>query len=68
MINLLRYSTKNFHNIELLKPTFNKSLSTLERMMEELCIGYLFDRISIKIIDISPENTMKILLRCKTML
>ena len=68
MINLLRYSTKNFKNIEMLKPIFNKSLSTLEKIMDELMLGYLFDRMSIKILDISPENTLKILLRCKSML
>jgi len=36
--------------------------------MDELMIGYLFDRISLKIIEISPENAMKILLRCKMMM
>ena len=35
--------------------------------MDELSIGYLYDRISMKIVDISPDNTMKILLRCKMM-
>lgn len=68
MINVFRFNSKNFSNIEMLKPVFNKSLSTLERIMDELMLGYLYDRISMKIVDISPENTMKILLRCKVML
>jgi hypothetical protein len=68
MINLFRYNSKFFSNIEQLKPVFNKSLSTLEKIMDELMIGYLFDRISLKIVEISPENAMKILLRCKMML
>eukprot|EP00347_Sterkiella_histriomuscorum_P005683 403355663 len=67
MINLFKYSSKSFSNIEQLKPVFNKSLVTLERIMDELSIGYLYDRISMKIVDISPDNTMKILLRCRMM-
>lgn len=38
-INLLRYSTKDFANLEVLKPIFNKSLNTLEKVMEELMLG-----------------------------
>ena len=67
MINLLRYSTKEFNSIDLLKPLFNKSLLTLEKIMEELMLGHVFDRIQIKLVEISPENTMKILIRCKMM-
>ena len=36
--------------------------------MDELSLGYLYDRISMRIVEISPENTTKILLRCKMML
>lgn len=68
MINVFRFNSKNFTNIDMLKPVFNKSLSTLEKIMDELMLGYLFDRISLKIVEISPENAMKILLRCKMML
>lgn len=68
MINMLRYSAKNFTNIDMLKPLFNKSLNTLEKIMEELNLGYLFDRISAKILEITPENSMKVLVRCKMML
>ena len=68
MINLFRYSSKDFNKIDMLKPLFNKALNTLEKIMDELMLGFLFDRISVKIVDISPENTMKILLRCKMML
>ena len=67
MINLLRYSSKDFNSIDLLKPLFNKSLMTLERIMEELMLGHVFDRIQTKLVEISPENTMKILIRCKMM-
>jgi hypothetical protein len=68
MINLLRYSTKDFVNLEILKPIFNKSLNSLEKVMEELMLGPYFDKICVKIIDITPDNTMKILIRCKMML
>jgi hypothetical protein len=68
MINMLRYSAKNFTNIEMLKPLFNKSLTTLELIMEEMSLGYLFDRISVRIVEITPENTLKLLLRSKMML
>ncbi len=68
MINMLRYSNKNFTSIDLLKPLFNKSLMTLERMMNEMSVGYLYDRISNRILEITPENTLKILVRCKLML
>ena len=67
MINLLRYSSKEFSSIDLLKPFFNKSLLTLEKVMEELMLGHAFDRIQVKLVEISPENTMKILIRCKMM-
>ncbi|CDW86165.1 UNKNOWN [Stylonychia lemnae] len=68
MINLFRYNGKFFSNIDQLKPVFNKALATLEKIMDELMIGYIFDRISLKITEISPENAMKILLRCRLML
>ena len=68
MLNMLKYSAKNFTTIDILRPMFNKSLGTLEKIMEELSISYLFDRISNKILDITPENTMKLLVRCKLML
>jgi DNA-directed RNA polymerase subunit F len=68
MINLIRYSTKDFSNLDLLKPLFNKALNTLEKVMEEMMLGNMFDKICVKIIDISPENTLKILIRCKMML
>lgn len=68
MINLLRYSTKDFNNIDILRPLFNKALNTLEKIMDELMLGHLFDKISVRILDISPENTLKILIRCKMML
>lgn len=35
--------------------------------MEELMLGHVYDRIQTKIVEISPENTMKILIRCKMM-
>lgn len=68
MINLLRYSTKDFNNIDILRPLFNKALTTLEKIMDELMLGHLFDKISVRILDISPENTLKIMIRCKMML
>lgn len=68
MINVFRYQSKNFSNIEMLKPLFNKSLATLEKLMDEMMLGFLFDRISLKIVDISVEQTLKVLIRCKMML
>lgn len=67
-INLLRYSAKDFSSIDILKPAFTKALNTLERIMEEVMLGHIFDRISSKIIDITLENTMRILIRCKMIL
>ncbi len=68
MINLIRYSAKSFTNIDMLKPLFSKSLNSLEKIMDEIMLGFLFDRISVKILEISLENTLKVLLRCKSML
>jgi hypothetical protein len=68
MINFIKYSAKTFINIETLKPFFNKSLTTLDKLMDEVGLGYLFDRISLKMVDITTENTMKLLIRCKLML
>ena len=68
IINMIRYSTKDFNNIDILKPIFNKSLNTLERVMDEMMLGTLFDKISVRILDISADNTLKILIRCKMML
>ena len=65
MINVFRYNSKNFTSFNMLKPIFNKYLATLEKIMDEMSLGFLYDRISSKIFDISIENTMKILIRCK---
>jgi hypothetical protein len=45
MINVLRYSSKTFGSIDLLTPLFNKALNTLDKLMDELMIGHIFDRI-----------------------
>lgn len=45
MINVLRYSSKDFSTIDMLKPVFNKSLNTLEKVMEELMLGHVYDKI-----------------------
>jgi len=68
MINVFRYNSKNFNSFNMLKPIFNKSLATLEKIMDEMSLGFLYDRISSKIFDISIENTLKILIRSKQML
>lgn len=39
----MRYSPKDFQSTEVLKPLFNKTLLTLEKMMEELMLGPMFD-------------------------
>ena len=68
MITVFRYNAKNFTSFEMLRPIFNKSLTTLEKIMDEMMLGFVFDRISSRITDISIENTLKILIRCKSML
>lgn len=68
MITMFRYNAKNFTSFDMLRPIFNKSLTTLEKIMDEMMLGFAFDRISARIVDISIENTLKILLRCKSML
>jgi hypothetical protein len=67
-IHMIRYNSKSLKDVEMLKPLFTKSLATLERLMEELMVGHLFDRISSMIKDISAESILKILIRCKQMM
>jgi len=54
--------------LETTKPLFNKALNTLEKLMEEIMLGHLFDKISVRIMEISSENILKLLIRCKMML
>ena len=67
MLNLVRFSPSDFQNIDMLKPLFNKTLNTLELLMEEVSLGSHFDKLASRIFEISPENTLKLLLRCKMM-
>jgi hypothetical protein len=43
---MIRYNGKSLKEVEMLKPLFTKSLATLERLMEELMVAHLFERIS----------------------
>ncbi len=47
---------------------FLKSFNTLENIMDEMMLGFLFDRIAVKVLDITPSTTLKLLLRCRLML
>jgi len=55
----------------MINPIFEKSISTLERLMgsEELCLNQVFDRLKAKMpsSDPTPEITFKLLLRCRLM-
>ena len=45
-INLMRYcGEKDFSKLEVIRPVFEKAVNTLEYLMEEMCIIYLFERI-----------------------
>lgn len=67
-INMVRYNPTDFKDIDILRPLFNKALNTLEKVMDELLIGNLFDKISMKILEINIDITFKILVRIKFML
>ncbi len=68
MLSLVRFSPGDFQSIEMLRPIFTKALNTLEQCFEELSLGHLFDRIACKIMTISAETVLKLLVRCKLML
>ena len=67
MIHLLRYSAKDFTSLDLIKPPFNKGFATLDKLMNELQVPHLFDKVAQAIYDITPANTMKVLVRAKIM-
>ena len=60
-MNLLRYNAKDFLELDFIKPVFRKALKTLEKIMDELMLGKVFDSFSIKITEISIESTMRVL-------
>ena len=64
-INLLRYCEKDFKSIESIKPVFEKAASTLEHLMKEIQVSFLFERVMEQVEKINVEETLKILVRIK---
>lgn len=70
MINTVKLNSKQFKQVNLLQPIFNKAAKTLEKIMsdEELCMPEVFQKMQAKLGDASPETTLKLLVRCRMML
>lgn len=67
ILNMIRYRQKEFEKTDMIKPFYNKSLFTLETLMEEMKIPHIFDKVAINYSTVTVENTLKLLVRCKMM-
>jgi len=68
-INLLHYcGEQDFKQLEMVKPVFEKAVATLEYLMEELCISYLYQRIVNSVYKVDYQETTRILVRVKVMM
>ena len=65
IIEELKVSTKGLNDPVRLKYVFNKALDTLRELMSNLNQMHLFSLIAQKYADLTIDNAVKLLVRCK---
>lgn len=65
MVDQIKTSQKTLRDPEVLNQTFKKSLDTLRVLMSYLNQHVLFNMVVKKYQEVSIENTVKLLVRCK---
>ena len=72
MINMLRCNVKNFSQLPLLQPIYMKAMLTLKLLFsdENLCLPEVYDKLQSRpqTEDLTPEQVMKLLLRCRQLM
>lgn len=65
VLDTLKSDAHKFNKTNMMKPFYNKALNTLKYLLEEQTIAPIFVRVLEEYSEMTLENTMKLLIRCK---
>ena len=65
VLDMIKTSYNEFKRTDIIKPFYLKSLDTLKYLLQEQTIEPIFERVHEEYKEITLENTMKLLIRCK---
>ena len=65
VIDMMKNKYKDFKRSDLMKPFYLKAQMTLKELFSEQCHDSLFEKLMYKYKEVTIENTMKLLIRCK---
>ncbi|CDW76668.1 UNKNOWN [Stylonychia lemnae] len=64
-IDMMKNKYKDFKRSDIIRPFYLKALQTLQILLSEQSLGQIFEKTCKKYKEITIENTMKLLIRCK---
>eukprot|EP00347_Sterkiella_histriomuscorum_P021712 403333026 len=65
VIEMMKNKFKDFKRSDIMRPFYLKALQTIQALLVEQGLQSMFDKMSKKYKEITIENTMKLLIRCK---
>jgi hypothetical protein len=65
VLDMIKKSYSDFKRTDIMKPFYMKALDTLKFLLVEQSIEPIYDRVAEEYKEITLENTMKLLIRCK---
>lgn len=65
VLDMIKKSYNDFKRTDIMKPFYMKALDTLKFLLLEQSIEPIYDRVAIEYKEVTLENTMKLLIRCK---
>lgn len=65
VLDMIKNAYNDFKRTDIMKPFYMKSLETLKFLLTEQTIEQIFERVANEYGEITLENTMKLLIRCK---
>lgn len=65
VLDMIKNAYNDFKRTDVMRPFYMKALETLRYLLQEQKIEPIFDRVADEYSEITLENTMKLLIRCK---
>ena len=65
VLDMIKKSYNDFKRTDIMKPFYMKALDTLRFLLCEQSIEPVYERVALEYKEVTLENTMKLLIRCK---
>jgi hypothetical protein len=65
VLDMIKNAYNDFKRTDVMRPFYMKAMETLKFLLSEQKIDPIFDRVQEEYAEITLENTMKLLIRCK---